>query len=283
MLDSLIKGARRIPTYANQVYYKDGTYIKIFDHAWEARKATLVYKVLDDIPVPRILKSGRNYIVMKEIKGKTLAKAKYDKKKIAAQLGTIIAKIHSRTYSKFGDLSGRGVGKSQEINAGPFEKWKEMHRAIVKNRLKYFKNTKFEHLIKPIQKYFRQNEHLIDYKITPRLLHIDLNKKNILVKNSRIVGILDAEGGFIGHNEEDLMRTELAQFGDVFVRKSKCRDLFFQAYKKLIPLDKGYEERRKFYWLSRAMVGMRCIIQFPDYNDPEFPEKVEDFLNQNVK
>lgn len=283
MLKSLLKGAKRIPTYANQVYYKNGTYIKVFDQAWEARKAAVVYKLLDDIPVPRILKSGRNYIIMEEIKGETLDKAKYDEGKIAMQLGTILASIHSRTYSKFGDLSEEGVGKSHEINVGPFKTWKEMHQAIVKHRLRYFRKTEFEHLIKPIQLFFRQNENLIDYNITPRLLHIDLNKKNILVKNNGITGILDAEGGFVGHNEEELMRTEFAHFDGELTNKNKFRDIFFQAYTKLIPLDKGYEERRKFYWMSRAMVGMDCIILFPDYKEPGLLNKIENFLNQNVK
>ena len=172
--------------------------------------------------------------------------------------------MHSNIFNRFGDIKrtprGIVVGKAHElgvakdIKKGPFKTWKEMHREIIKSRLYYFKGTEFAPLISPIKKYFKDNEHLIDYDITPRLLHLDLNKGNVFVEGSTITGILDVEESLVGHNEYDLMRTE-----NLF-ENNAMREAFFNSYTRHIKLDNGYEKRRAFYALSRSLVGVRVLV-----------------------
>ena len=239
---------------------------------WKPIKEELVYQIFKNnkIPCPRILKTDiskklipYDYVISKRLKGNALKKSNL---KIVKELGKYLGKIHSITFNKFGDVSKRGknfmVGPAHElssvskrIKSGPFTSWKEMHREIITSRLYYFKGSEFEDLIEPIKKYFKKNEHLLDYKITPRLFDLDLNRNNIFEKDNKITGILDVEESLIGHNEYDLMRTELH-----FKGKPKLRKAFFEEYTKYVRLDKGYEERRPFYSLSRALVGVRCLI-----------------------
>ena len=247
---------------------------------WKAIKEKLVYELFINhkIPCPIILKTDiskklipYDYVISKRLKGNALDKdfsnqTINSKIKIIKELGKYLGKIHSIRFNKFGDISKRGskfvVGPAHElsdvskkIKSGPFSSWKDMHREIIKSRLYYFKETEFEDVIELIKKYFKKNEYLIDYKITPRLLHLDLNRNNIFVKNNKITGFLDVEESLIGHNEYDLMRTELHFKGNL-----KLRNEFFKEYTKYVNLDAGYEERRPFYSLSRALVGVRGLV-----------------------
>jgi aminoglycoside phosphotransferase (APT) family kinase protein len=245
---------------------------------WKALKEERVYELFtkNKIPCPTILKTDItkelipfDYVLSKKLKGHALDKGYANKPvnlKMARELGKNLGKIHSITFNKFGDISKKGnkfiVGPAHElsevskkINPGPFKSWKKMHGEIIKSRLFYFKGTEFEDLINPIKKYFKQNESLLDYKITPRLLHLDFHRNNIFVKNDKITGILDVEESLVGHNEYDLMRSEIH-----FKGHSRLRKEFFKAYEPFVKLDPGYQERRAFYSLSRSLVGVRCLV-----------------------
>lgn len=248
--------------------------------SWKVAKEKLVYKLFikHKIPCPIILKTDItrkiipfDYIISKRLKGNTLEKSfsslsLVSKSKIVKELGKYLGIIHSIKFKRFGDIYEQNskilVGPAHELNdvskqikSGPFLNWKEMHRQIIKSRLHYFKGTDFENLVLEIKSYFKKNEYLLDYKITPRLLHLDLNKNNIFIEKNKITGILDVEESLIGHNEYDLMRTELHFSGNL-----KLRQQFFKEYTKYVSLDKGYEERRAFYSLSRALVGVRSLV-----------------------
>ncbi len=269
---------------------------------WKASKEESVYELFikHNIPCPIILKTDiskklipYNYVISKRLTGNALDKvfsnqSMSSKLKIIKELGKYLGKIHSINFNKFGDITKKGdnfiVGPAHElsdvskkIKSGPFLSWKDMHREIIKSRLYYFKNTEFEDLIKPINDYFDANEYLIDYKITPRLLHLDLNRNNIFVKDNKITGILDVEESLIGHNEYDLMRTELHFKGNL-----ELRNAFFKEYTKYIKLDEGYDNRRAFYSLSRNLVGVRSLILWKSKYNKKAYLKEKKWIRSNI-
>jgi len=256
---------------------KGNYYLKVYDNKKEGKtgyKLAHLYSLLskNNIPVPRVLKFDESlklvkypYLIITEIDGDMLCDSivKMNKSEIRSfyyELGKIIAKIHSITFDKFGEtFDGKTVEGFSEIGyKGPFKNWKEMHKEIIDHRLSYCKGTYFKDLIEPIRLWFESNAHLIDYDITPRLLHIDLNQKNIFLKNNMISGIVDFDGAFVGHNEEELMRIESANFSN----NKDLKDSFFKGYTKLIKLDETYEQRRTFYYLSRLLVHIDCVIEY---------------------
>ena len=282
VFDSLnieVKRIVRIKTLANylvRVETKKGNYfLKIYDNKKQGKigyKLSHLYPLLlkKKIPVPKVLKFDDSlkiikhpYLITKEIEGEMLCKSikKMTGNEIVTfyyELGKTIGRIHSITFDKFGEtLDGKTVGAFSEIGKGPFSNWKDMHKEIINHRLSYFKGTYFEDMTGLIRKWFKQNNYLIDYNIVPRLLHIDLNQKNIFIKNNKISGIIDFDDAFIGHNEEELMRIEGANFSNEAIR-----DSFFKGYTKLIKLDENYEARRKYYYLSRLLVHTACLILF---------------------
>ncbi|MEA3429955.1 MAG: phosphotransferase [Nanoarchaeota archaeon] len=262
---------------------KGNYFLKMYNNKKEARaghKLACLYPFLlkNNIPVPGVLKFDDSlklvkhpYLIITEIEGEMLCEVintmnTDDKKSFYYELGRLIAKIHSITFKKFGEtFDGKTVESYSEANyKGPFSNWKDMHKEIINYRLNIFKGSNFEDLIKPISSWFEQNANLIDYKIVPRLLHIDLNQKNIFLKNNKISGIIDFDDAFVGHNEEELMRTEGANFSNNNNNNNNLRQSFFKGYTEIIKLDDNYEQRRKYYYFARLLVHTDCIIQYGD-------------------
>ncbi|MFC1722980.1 aminoglycoside phosphotransferase family protein [Nanoarchaeota archaeon] len=271
-LDLEISAIEQIPTYQDTVLKIDADktyYIKFFaKDPWLCQKVVSLTKLMQkhDIPVPKIVDYELdNYVLTEAAEGETLTEAKKHLSKqeinvLFRDFGRVLGRIHEITFDKFGDtIDGKNVTISKEYGAGPFDTWKEFHDAIVAHRLSYFEHTPFSHLVPKIKAYF-DNSKLLDFKATPRLLHIDLNQKNIFVKDNKISCIIDFDGAFIGHNEEELMRTASANFDN-----KELEDHFFLGYQEHIRLDEGYQERRPFYYLSRLLVHIDCIIKFDTY------------------
>lgn len=280
-LDLNIKHISKVKTLANflvKVETDKGNYfLKIYDSKIEAKtgyKLAHLYPLLleYDIPVPKVIKYDDSlelvkhpYLIITEIEGQILCDvietmSRKDKVSFYYEFGKIIANFHSITFDKFGEtFDGNTVQNFTEANnKGPFDNWKDMHKEMIKFRLNIFRNSSFEDLIEPISSWFEKNSDLIDYHITPRLLHIDLNQKNVFVKNNQISGIIDFDGAFVGHNEEELMRTEGANFSN----DEELKQSFFKGYTELIKLDSNYEQRRKYYYFARLLVHTDCIIQY---------------------
>ncbi len=256
---------------------------------WKPIKERITYSLLrgQDVPAPNVLFADCSrrhvpfaYTLSECLPGVTLSSAYPDlheteKHGIYEQLGDLLGRMHSLTFDQFGDVAERDgeieVGPAHELaeaagnrNIGPFTAWREMHREIVWGRLAFLSRTELADLVEPIRAWFHRNEYLLDYVITPRLLHMDLHRSNILVTGDQVTGIIDVEEAVIGHNEYDLMRTELAHFGD---GEDVLRDAFFDGYNAHITLDAGYDSRRPIYEMSRLLVGLRCLVVFGN-SDP---------------
>ncbi len=251
---------------------------------WKPTKERIVYGLLrsQGVPAPKVLVADCSrrlasfaYTLSECLPGVTLSQAyselsDTERTDIYIQLGDLLGRMHSLTFSEFGDAAERDgkviAGSAQELteeaesrDIGPFSAWREMHREIVRGRLAFLSRTVFRNLAEPIGAWFDSHDGLLDYNITPRLLHMDLHRSNILVASSRITGIVDVEEAVIGHNEYDLMRLELAHFND---GEDALREAFFEAYQTYVTLDVAYDGRRPFYEMSRMLVGLRCLVVF---------------------
>ncbi len=253
---------------------------------WKFRKERIVYGLLREqgLPAPHVLVTDLSrglapfaYSLSEHLPGLTLSQA-YESMSAAErldtyrQLGDLLGRMHSLTFDRFGDVmewdgvvtvgpAWELVGEADGGDVGPFTIWREMHQEIVRGRLAFLSRTEFLDLTTPIGRWFGDHEGLLDHPIVPRLLHMDLHMSNVLVSEGRITGVLDVEEAIIGHNEYDLMRTELAHFGD---GEEALREAFFSGYAAHVTLDAGYEGRRPFYELSRSLVGLQCLVRYGD-------------------
>ena len=262
--------------------------------SWKVHKEAAVYRLFEQqqIPTARILKvdSSRtlipyDYMISEKLAGSSLssqweALSPKDLLSIYAELGDCLARIHSVPFDRFGDVQPAGggfsAGPAYELagfDPGPFSQWKRMFIEIIRARLQSLKGTAFDELRPQVLRYFQDNIGLIDYPIVPRLLHLDLHGGNVFVEQDHVTGILDVEEALIGHNEYDLMRTELGNFDETTPDR---REAFFAAYTRRIPLDPGCEQRRPFYRLSRTLVQARCLVQFKDAYSADLARDVKE-------
>lgn len=262
---------------------------------WKLSKERIVYGLLrgQGIPAPQVLATDLSrsitpfaYTLLECLPGLTLSRAYEDmsaaeRLDIYRQLGDVQGRMHSLTFDRLGDVveqDGRVmVGAARELageaggaDIGPFTTWREMHRQIVRGRLSFLSRTEFHDLVEPVGRWFGDHEELLDYPVTPRLLHMDLHMSNVLVAEGQITGVLDIEEAIIGHNEYDLMRTKLAHSGDGY---EALGGAFFNGYTAHVALDAGYEGRRPLYELSRWLVGLQCLVLYGDKAAPDLAEE----------
>lgn len=187
-------------------------------------------------------------------------------------LGEYLGRMHTTTFDRFGDVlasdGGLTVGPVHDPTTGapgeapgPIATWRELHDAIVRSRLGIMRGTRFADLIPAVETYVATHRDLLHAPIVPRMLHLDLHRGNVLVAGEEIAGILDVEEALAGHNEFDLMRTELAMLRG---EPPSYRRAFVDAYERHVPLDEGYEERRAFYDVSRTLAWIRSLILHGD-------------------
>lgn len=290
---ALLNTARPGSGIANQVLFltttREELVLRIFADdvkTWKPRKEQAIYTHMASlgIPVPAVRKvdvSGQvvpfTYSLSARLEGEpysTVFASLSDAENIGiyATLGEFLGRLHTTTFDRFGDVhaaaDGLSVGPAYELDTGrsgqilgPFATWREMHQAIVTSRMHLMRGTEFEDLIPVVEAYFAQHQDTIEYEVMPRLLHMDLHRSNVLVANGKVVGILDVEESIVGHNEYDLMRTELANFrgqSPAFARA------FMDVYRAHVSLDEGYGTRKDFYDVSRSLVWIKSLIVYGD-------------------
>jgi aminoglycoside phosphotransferase (APT) family kinase protein len=101
------------------------------------------------------------------------------------QVGVFLRQMHEVKTKKYGYLTKPGVGEYSDLKTW-FNNKKYVHLAdLQKKRL--YSATKVNQFKKLYQKY---SDCLAD--VEPSLLHHDLTFENVIVKNGRITGIIDA-------------------------------------------------------------------------------------------
>lgn len=231
------------------------------------------------IPAPRVLLTGDAEVAIpfawslsERIAGQPLADilprlSEPETLASLGQLGDCLGRLHADPFPRFGDVhaaaAGLTVGPAPDLATGdgstppgPFETWAELHDAIVRARCAGMRGTPFADLVPPVVAFFAAQRHPIERPVVPRLLHLDLHPGNVLVRDGRVVGIVDVEEALVGHNEYDLMRTEL---GVLRGRPANWTATFMGAYTRHVPLDDGYEGRRRFYDASRSLAWIRSL------------------------
>lgn len=274
---------------ANEVHFlatsRSDLVLKVFDHeagSWKPQKERAVQAAMRAVGVPaaetHLVDTSRTvvpfgYSLTQRIAGDALSRvlpmlSVDEASGLYRQLGDCLGRLHRTTFDCFGDVSGNDrklvVGRARDLDRaadgnpqGPFASWRAMHRAIVATRLNLMRESEFADLVPRTDAYFRAQDDLLAIEVVPRLLHMDLHPGNILVREGRIAGILDVEEAIAGHNEYDLMRTELGSFRGWPPAYERA---FMDAYAGHIALDEGHEERKQFYDASRTLAWIQSLL-----------------------
>ena len=274
----------RVPTYDSEVYsvqrqFEDGARQAFFAKRYPSKKATTALAAtlrllrLRGVPVPepvapRAQLWRRGWLLLDEASGERLSDCRDAMS--PAQL--------AHFYRSFGRTLGsmHSVTEADAAVAGldlpPAAPWSARHMEWVRERLAVLDGTpEFGGIVDVVEAWFAEqhaDEELFLAPVVPRLLHLDLNQSNVFVDRSAatVSAIIDWDECCFGHAEEELMRTECANFAfDGTAEDEQLRAAFFDGYVSVTPLDEGYESRRPLYYLSRLLVHAGCMIELEGY------------------
>ena len=152
-----------------------------------------------NVPVPKIYdyssecdEIGFEYILMEKIEGNNLTeKFSQDKMNYLKQIANFVEEFQKIKFNKIGSLNEKyEVVEDLDIGAGPFNYFKEWAQATIQRRLIDLEKTKFKHYAPRFNEYSK----LIDDVSLPIVFcHSDLELKNFIERNGKIVGLIDFE------------------------------------------------------------------------------------------
>jgi aminoglycoside phosphotransferase (APT) family kinase protein len=172
------------------------------------------------IPVPKVILYNHNYIIEEKIQGVDLEEAKLSleqQQEIMYQLGKLVRKMHSIKTTGFGPIGSNYKGK--------YRTWKQFINTQYKKAFLEAKKNRYlpSNLLNKIQTFYNERMDVLDYS-DPILFHNDLVYSNIIVKDGKITGIIDAGDCLSGD--------PLFEFGFMnwYYFKKKVMDHFYKGY-----------------------------------------------------
>jgi len=237
---------------------------------WKIKKERYLYGLLSrkvGIPVPRVLKSGRNYMLMTKVEGKELSRRD---NVLVKKAGEILAKIHSIKFPYYGWIINKEVKPR-------FKRWADFIDYDVK--LKFSKIPgKYSDLKKRVKKIVDEDRGLLDINSAPCLLHKDYHSSHIIVGNGRINGIIDWEWAMSGHNEFDIVKSCLWMFD----RRPKQEKIFLDGYRKIGKISREFNEREGLYRVIHLLSSFSLSHECRDrkrcvYNLNELEEEIDEY------
>jgi len=200
---------------------------------WKVKKEQHLYKLIKNktnVPVPKILKTGKNYLLMSKINGKELD---IKNKNLVKKAGETLAKLHSIKFSHYGWIINKEIKPK-------FKNWLSFINYDIDSKLRKIPKKSLK---KQIRDVIKKNKALLNISSKPCLLHKDYHTSHILVDKNQINGIIDIEWAIAGHNELDIAKSCIW----MFEKKPKLEKIFLQGYKKHHKLSKDFNKRKKLY------------------------------------
>ncbi|MBW2975259.1 aminoglycoside phosphotransferase family protein [Candidatus Woesearchaeota archaeon] len=237
---------------------------------WKIKKEKYLYSLIrkkTGVPVPEIIQSGKNYLLMSKIEGKELS---FDDRSLIRKTGEMLAMIHSIKFPYYGWIINK------EISPG-FSKWADF--IGYDTNIKFRKiPEKYATLKKKVRQLIILNKHLLDVSSKPCLLHKDYHSSHIIVDKNRINGVIDIEWAISGHNEFDIAKSCLWMFD----RKPALEREFLKGYKKYGRISDEFEERKKLYRVLHLLSSLSFSYECKDrewcsYNLNELKGEIDEY------
>ena len=166
---------------------------KIVAQAWAMKRWKRI-----GVPVPEILSVKRDYIIEERIDGTDLEGTRItnkQKQQVLFKLGKYLKRMHTIKTKKYGYLLKPGIGGKRS--------WKDFIEPDFKGSLKDIKTIISADLANKTKEFFDKNKDILKIK-TPRLIHADLAPDNIMIKDGKLNGLIDASDSMSGDPYYDL-------------------------------------------------------------------------------
>jgi len=211
---------------------------------WKIEKEEYLYDLIrkkTNVPVPKIIKAGKDYLLMSKVEGKELS---VGDRVLVRKAGELLAKIHSIKFPYYGWIIGKEIKPK-------FRKWLDFVNYDVKSKFRKIPGE-YNGLKNKIRDIIDNNKDLLNIKSKPCLLHKDYHSSHIIVDKNKINGIIDLEWAMSGHNELDIAKSCLWMFKG----KHKLEKIFLDGYKRYGKISKDFIERKRLYKLIISLSSL---------------------------
>ncbi|MDQ7809583.1 aminoglycoside phosphotransferase family protein [Amycolatopsis sp. A133] len=140
-------------------------------------------------PLPSVVGAGPGFLLMTEVPGEPWNRTPGTGPHLRAELGAIVAALHETTGDGFGYLQ-------DPLHPTWPSAFTAMVGDVLADAVRY--RVRLPRPAAEIAHLVRRHEPLLELVTTPVLVHFDLWDGNILVKDGRVSGIIDAERAFWG-------------------------------------------------------------------------------------
>lgn len=175
------------------------------EHDLLTTEATFYHLTHGVAPVPSVVHAAPEFLLMTELPGTSWYSLRAevtaaDHRRLRAELGTIVARLHT--------VTGWFFGYPQAL---PHLTWRAAFTAmmddVLSDAVRY--NVSLPHSVDLLSSLVRRHGPLLDVVTTPRLVHFDLWDGNILLDGLRLSGIVDGERAFWGDPLADFVSLSL--------------------------------------------------------------------------
>jgi Ser/Thr protein kinase RdoA (MazF antagonist) len=204
------------------------------------------------IPVPKLEKvakpeEGRaGAILMEYLRGCLLTEEDWTRE-LAHDVGAKLAILHSQRSAVYGDCTH--------------------DTSHTQNAREYFQKKFFEELkecihhlpektIKHCQEYYESHQNLLDFVDGPCMIHRDFRPGNIVVKNKKLVGVIDWASGCFGFAEQDFCSLEHRNWP----KNSEYKKALLAGYASIRPLP-DYRAIMSLLRLGRALAVIGFTVK----------------------
>ncbi len=151
-------------------------------------EATFYQAALGKAPVPEVVHSGTDFLLMTALPGVTIHSIPSERAQYRRELGTIVSSLHEVTGTE-------GFGYPQR---GLKDSWSKAFLGMFDDLLTDADRYDVALPAKVSRELVTDRTALLDSVRVPRLIHFDLWDGNILVEDGRVTGLIDGERAFWG-------------------------------------------------------------------------------------
>jgi aminoglycoside phosphotransferase (APT) family kinase protein len=216
------------------------------------------YKMLEllegKLPTPKVLDywEGNEKIpgalLLSYIDGKSVID-KIDEK-IAFEMGMLLAKLHNI------EIEGSELGNAYKLIYTEKDEWWKTIRRWFQNCIEDCKAVLNPELLDGCIELFDSYYQKLPKPDYPSVVHMDYRPGNILIKNSKIAGLVDFENSRIGSADVDFSKMKLYVW-DLY---PETKEEFLKGYSMVRPLPE-IEKTLPFYMLFNAFAGVGWCVR----------------------
>lgn len=225
-----------------------------------------------EVPVPAVVTEevkefdGRRYALVEKLSGETGERDVSPER--VRNAGRHLAKIHD---AKQFDGAGQIRFEDRDPSVGRFREdgLKQWILRNVEDSVSVLKEGGLETAGKAVERVFDRADEFLPEDFQPVLCHDDYSPDNVLFRDDEVVGILDFDRAYAGHDHRDVVKA-----ANCFWMHDPCSDWdvraeFYDGYRRVNELDRSFDRHEPLYRVETLAGIVADLLDMDELSDYE--------------